>query len=239
MYKLRLSSLYVVISTLALTLSSCEDSLFERDQPIVTGKPATGEGDKDLPEAWTNDRDGRYPYPEIIEREYIPRNDLFAHTKCLAWRITWPDYDASMDPEKIPTAFSKDTGFVNSIYFLNNTSAGNTYKCNFSLYYGNKVESANSMWDELIYTLGSGSNMVTTYFAESDNTLDIIKDWVMERPKLFGDHWPGGYLDEIEYEEGDFIQYKLELGDIDLYGGIRIVSMTPRIIEVYLAVPNY
>jgi len=238
MYKLRLSSLYVVISLLALTLSSCEDSLFQRDQPTVTGKP-TGEGGKDLPKQSPDNGDGRYPYPEIIEREYIPSNDLFAHTKCLAWRITWPAYDASMDPEKIPTVFSKETGFVNSLHFLNNTSPGNTYKCNFSLYYGNKVESANTMWTELIYSFNAGSNMVGTYLAESDETLETIKYWVMERPKLFGDYWPGEPVNDIEYEEGDFIQYKLDVGDIDLYGGIRIVSMTPRIIEVYLAVPNY
>lgn len=238
MYKLRLSSLYVVICMLALTLSSCEDSLFERDQPTVAGK-TIGEGSKDLPEGLMDNRDGRYPYPEIIEREYIPRYDLFNHTKCLAWRITWPAYDASMDPEKIPTVFSKETGFVNSFYFLNNTSPGNTYKCNFSLYYGNKVESANTMWTELIYSFEAGSNMVTTYFAESDQTLDDIKFWVMERPSLFQDYWPGSNVNDIEYEEGDFIQYQLDVGEIDLYGGIRIVSMTPRIIEVYLAVPNY
>ena len=238
MCKLRLSSLYLVISMLALTLSSCEDSLLERDQPTVAGKP-TGEGGKDLPEGLPDNRDGRYPYPEIIEREYIPRNDLFNHTKCLAWRITWPVYDAFVDPEKIPTVFSIETGFVNSFHFLNNTSPENTYKCNFSLYYGNKVETANTMWTELPYSFDAGSNMVTTYFAESDATLDNIKDWVMERPKLFQDHWPGGTLNDLEYEEGDIIQYKLDVGEIDLYGGIRIVSMTPRIIEVYLAVPNY
>lgn len=239
MYKLRLSSLYVVISMLALTLSSCEDSLFERDQPTISGT-TLGEGGKDLPEGLMDDRDGRYPYPEIIEREYIPSNDLFNHTKCLAWRITWPAYDASVDPEKIPTVFSKETGFVNSIHFLNNTSPGNTYKCNFSLYYGNKVESANTMWTELIYSFEAGSNMVSTYLAESDLTLDDIKYMVMERPKLFQNYWSGEAVDDnIDYEEGDIIQYKLDVGEIDLYGGIRIVSMTPRIIEVYLAVPNY
>lgn len=238
MYKLRLTSLYVVISMLALTLSSCEDSLFERDQHTVAGK-TIGEGGNDLPEGLMDNRDGRYPYPEIIEKEYIPSNDLFNHTKCLAWRITWPAYDASMDQEKIPTVFSKDTGFVNSIYFLNNTSPGNTYKCNFSLYYGNKVESANTMWTELTYSFNAGSNMVTTYFAEGDQPLDNIKDWVMERPSLFKHYWPGTNLNDLEYEEGDFIQFMLDIEGAELYGGIRIVSMTPRIIEVYLAVPNY
>lgn len=71
----------------------------------------------------------------------------------------------------------------------------------------------------------------------SDEPLDNIIYWVTERPSLFETLWPGfgAATEEVDYSEGDFIQFALFSGH---YGGIRIVSMTPRIIEIYLAVPN-
>ena len=78
--------------------------------------------------------------------------------------------------------------------------------------------------------------MEMPFFVLSDQPLDNIKYWVTERPSLFEIHWPGGGDDELDYSEGDIIQFALV--DSGFYGGIRIVSMSPRIIEVYLAVPN-
>ena len=48
-------------------------------------------------------------------------------------------------------------------------------------------------------------------------------------------------VDELEYEDEDILWYKIgvpEYPDSRLYGAIRIVSMEPRIIEVFLAVPT-
>jgi hypothetical protein len=239
MYRIKVK-LLALASVMILALPGCEDNMFQRDQQTIGGKTIGG-GGYDGPGDLTENPDGRYPYPEIIEQEYIPSYDLFAHTKCLAWRITWPEYAGNYDTDLIPTVFSRQTGLVNSFNFLNNTSAQNTYKGNFSLYYGNKVESANTMWTELDYSFGAGGNMETAYFAHSDMPLKNIMDWVMERPSLFKSYWPGSSDNELDYEEGDFIQFKLAVSNNDndsLYGGIRIVSMTPRIVEVYLAVPN-
>lgn len=222
-----------VVGMLVLTLAGCEDSLMQRNQQTVGGKTFGG-GDEG-PGGFTENPDGRYPFPEIIETEYIPSYDLFNETKCLAWRITWPAYDDDFDIDKIPTVLSVNNSALNSINYLNNTSPGNTHNGTFSLYFNDKVESANTMWTELTYSFGAES-METVYFAESDVPLKNIMDWVMERPSLFKSYWPESSYNDMEYGEGDFIQFKLE--DAKLYGGIRIVSMTPRIIEVYLAVPN-
>jgi hypothetical protein len=235
MFHTKVKAFYVMLTVAALTALGCVDSQFERDPSPVYGIQ-DGNGGRDVPEGLVGNPDGRYPYPEIIEREYIPPYDLFSNYKCLAWRITWPTYEAGVDPEKIPTVFSHSTGLLNSIWFLNNTSPGNTYKGKFSLYYGNKVESANTMWSELTYSFGAGNNMETTYFAKKELPLENIIEWVTERPDLFKQYWPGSSLNDIEYEEGDFILYQIE--ESNQFGGIRIVSMTPRIIEVYLRVPN-
>lgn len=175
-----------------------------------------------------------YPYPDIIEREFIPSYPMFDDTKCLAWRITWPSYNASADDTKIPTVFATMNGALNSFNYLNNVSAANTHKTDFSLYYENKVNGSATMWAELDYA--DGALMEVPSFALSNQPLENIIDWVTERPDLFEFHWPGGGTPDLSYNEGDFIQFWFSKSG--LYGGIRIVSMSPRIIEVYLAVPN-
>ncbi len=227
-----------MVSILVMTLAGCEDNAFQRDHRSVGGKTIGG-GGFDGPSDFENSN-GTYPYPKIIEREYIPSYEFFAYTKCLTWRIEWPEYDGSYDINQIPTVLSRHTGVLNSFNFLNNNSAQQTYNGTFSLYFENKVESANTMWNELDHSFGAGNNMEGIYFAHSDQTLDNIKDWVTKRPSLFESYWPGSSDNELEYQEGDFIQFKLDntLESQQLFGGIRIVSMTPRIIEVYLAVPN-
>lgn len=103
------------------------------------------------------------------------------------------------------------------------------------MFYGDKVEASASMWEVLDYADVS-EGMEIPYFALSAQPLDNIIDWVTERPNLFELYWPGGNQTELSYSESDFIQFYLTKAG--LYGGIRIVSMEPRIIEVYLAVPN-
>ena len=158
---------------------------------------------------------------------------MYADTKCLAWRITWPEYEDSADADKIPTVFGLN-GALSSFDYLNSVDPGNTHNKVFSLYYNNKLETAFMLSAELDHE--DVSLMEMPFFVLSDQPLDNIMYWVTERPSLFEIHWPGGGDDELDYSEGDFIHFGLT--NSKLFGGIRIVSMTPRIIEVYLAVPN-
>jgi len=214
-------------NTLDKTISN--KTIFDLDRDFPEGFP-----DGDLPEGNPESDSWPYPYPEIIKREFIPPYRLFAHTKCLAWRFTWPDYANSADVDKIPTVFGT-SGTLNSFDYLNSVDPQNTYKTVFSLFYDDKVEASASMWEVLDYADVS-EGMEVPFFALSEQPLDKIIDWVTERPDLFELHWPGSSENELSYGDGDFIQYWLS--DANLYGGIRIVSMEPRIIEVYLAVPN-
>lgn len=225
----------MLLTMLALTSGSCEDSLLnERRGGKVTPGGNHGPLDEGVP-----DSDWNYVYPEIIKTEFIPSFSDFAHTKCLAWRIIWPEYPVAADADKIPTVFSFEKETLNSLEFLNNTSAQNTYDGIFSLFYNFRIQAVNSMWTELIWSFPGIENIDGVVFAESSLTLDEIIYVVTERPSLFKTHWPnlsGSALDQFDYSEGDFFEFQLDPSE--LYGGIRIVSMTPRIIEVYLAVPN-
>ncbi len=224
----------LTIGALLLTLNSCQedDLVSDRSGPTKTfDPPRKNPGDLADPSG-----PPRYPYPQIIEREYIPRYSRFAHTKSLTWRIAWPAYDEEVDASEIPTVFTLPHGALNSFNYLNGIDKQNTYNANFSLFYNDRVETAYNLWDELNIPLGDGLDMQTTHFAKSDQSVEDIEYFVKERPSLFESYWPGSEGTELDYEEGDIIFFWLS--DEDLYGGIRIVSMAPRIIEVYLAVPN-
>jgi hypothetical protein len=229
---------YTISGFIALSFMGCGDqSIITRDQSSQLGKTIHS-GRHEGPGSFTDHPNGdRYPYPEIIKNKYIPPYDLFSHTHCMAWRITWPAYAGSADVAKIPTVFATGNGALNSFYYLDNVDPLNTYKTKFSLYYENKVATSNTMWDELKYTFYAPANsMESVWFAKVDQPVDIIQFWVTERPDQFENHWPGNEGEELTYGEGDFFIYYLT--DQNLYGGIRIVSMSPRIIEVYLAVPS-
>jgi hypothetical protein len=226
---------FLLCSILVIMVGSCNENQITPDQKISsirTGEIFDGSAG-DLPEGIPENDNWRYPYPDIISREFIPRYKLFSDTKCFAWRISWPDYENSADDNKIPTVFGTN-GALSSFDYLNGVNPANTHSKVFSLYYNEKLEAAALLWAELDHT--DSDIMEVPYFVLSDQPLDNIKDWVTERPSLFKSHWPGGGTNDLDYSEGDFIQFYLS--DSDLYGGIRIVSMTPRIIEVYLAVPN-
>jgi hypothetical protein len=214
----------------------CEDNFTTSDRHGIIKDKTIFDGGHEGPGVYIQHPNGdRYPYPDIIEREYIPRNPMFDYMKCLAWRITWPDYAGSADIDKIPTVWGTNGG-LNSFHYLNNVGAQATYNTKISLFYKETLISSHILWDELDYTFNALDNMESVRFVKHDLTLDKIKDWVTERPQLFEEYYPGVGVNEIEYEEGDFFIYYLT--DQLLYGGVRIVSMSPRIIEVYLVVPN-
>lgn len=213
------------------TMASCEDALQKND--AIAGKTRNGHGSH--PGDIKSNPGDSYRYPEIIEREYVPPYDLFSEYKCRTWRIAWPDYADDFDSDFIPTVLSLNNGELNSFNFLNNTHPNNTFNGTISLFYSQRVQSAHVMWPELDY-VGDGV-MENVTFAPGNVSLDKIMDWVQERPDLFINHWPEiGTYNELDYEEGDFIHFKLL--DSKLYGGIRIVSLSPRIIEVYLTLPK-
>jgi hypothetical protein len=217
----------------------CQENFIARS-PSATTNTKTFGGAQEGPGGFTDHPSGdRYPYPEIIHRVYIPEYRPFAYTKCLAWRIEWPAYANTADTDRIPTVFTASSGALNSFYYLNAVSAQTSYNTNFSLYFNNKLEVSATLWEELDHVfVAPPGTMEEVRFAKEDQPLDNIMDWVTERPDLFELYYPeAGGVNEVEYEQGDFFIYYLV--DQDLYGGVRIVSMSPRIIEVYLAVPNY
>jgi hypothetical protein len=217
-----------------LTLTGCQDDLVERSNPLNGGKTFGGIGDGH-PDDLRNNPGESYPFPEIIATEYIPRDASFDDMKCLAWRITWPEYDSDYDRDLIPTVFSISDGQLHSFNYLNNTVFHNTSKATMSLYVNAQVETAKIMWLELDYA-ANNDNMQYADFIRRDVPLNQLQEWVEARPQLFKTYYEGTLESPIDYEEGDFMHFYLNVDK--RYGGIRIVSMTPRIIEVYLAVPN-
>lgn len=236
-----LNSLFVFFLVACFAITGCNENhvsphktiggkaIHNPDRDFPEGVPG-----RDLPEGIPESDHWRYPYPKIIEREYITDYDQFDDKKCFAWRIEWPDYDASADDDKIPTVFATVNGALNSFDYLNSISSSNTHKTDFSLYYGDKLHASANMWETLDYA--DAAEMETPYFAHCEYPLSDVIDWVTKRPGLFEIYWPGGSEIELEYEEGDIIQFWLTKAN--LYGGVRIVQMSPRIIEVYLVVPN-
>ena len=180
------------------------------------------------------------PSPAIIEKTYVPTNEFYADTRCRAWRITWPTYPAGTSPNLIPTMFSIAAGTPYSFNFLNNTAAANTYKTDFNLYYNNRLASVYDMSSELSHVVGNSSHVEDTRFIKQEITAAGLEIWVKEWPSRFQTYWKyneASSVTEIESYQKDDV-YLFKLAKQNRYGGIRIVSMSPRIIEVYLAEPN-
>lgn len=225
------------VSFALLSLSACEEQLIQRSPSTVGGKTIGGGGDR--PGGFKGNPGESYTFPKVIYQEFVPSYEPFAEFKCRTWRIEWPWYDSDYDFNMIPTMLSVNTGELNSFNFLNNGEPQSTFNSTLSLHYGSRVESTSTMWDELDYTFNTpGDDAIEKVdFIKGNISVQALQNMSQNRPELFEDYWPDGIEEQkLNYQEGDFIH--MWIGDRNLYGGIRIVSMTPRIIEVYLAVPN-
>ncbi|WP_229320807.1 hypothetical protein [Larkinella knui] len=225
---------------LLIGLCGCEESFIERKDLTARTEGVVPNPHSNGIEGYTANPGGQsLPYPTITKKTFIPEYSLWAHTKCLTWRIEWPNYPAGTDPNKIPTVFTLSNGALNSFDYLNSQPASTTYKTNFNLYNNAQLEMSNTLWDELIHTFEAGNQMETTWFNKVDYSVKTIEHMVKERPGLFETYWVDNNQQPPVYQQGDvFLFRQIKPMNQNRYGGIRIVSMTPRIIEVYLAVPN-
>lgn len=174
--------------------------------------------------------------PKVIRTEHIPPYALFATHKCIKWRIEWGYFLPSYNQLLIPSVFSVIDNSINSIDYLNSSSPALTRKTTMSLYYGSKVEGSRNMV-ELDHVFGA-VGMDIPNFKKGNLSDQTVQYMVTERPKLFELYWPQDVASssEMVYQAGDFIHFWLS--ETNRYGGIKIVSMSPRTIEVYLALPN-
>lgn len=224
-----------------LLTAGCEDQFLTKNSPESLGKTSTvirHEG----PGSYADHPNGdRYVYPQITFQEFIPKDDLY-DWKTWAWRITWPGYDAGYDPNKIPTVFSLN-GALNSFEYLNNVDPQNTYNTVFSLYDDDKIIRSANLGDKLDYIDSAPKGTLKTVCFEYDDEgipVDFIQWMVEQAPGGFQTNlWEPGALHEWEYNQGDFLIFQVETSMAPTrWGGIRVVSMDPRIIEVYLALPE-
>lgn len=232
---MQLVNVVTVFALLLTALCGCEESLVRRQSLTARADGFVPNPPPDDVGGYTH-LPGGQSYPTIVQQTFIPSDPLFAHTKCLTWRIEWPNYPAGTDPNTIPTVFRLSNGSLYSFGYLNGLTPSNTYKTNFNLFHNAQLETASTLWDELIHTFGNGEYMESTWFNETSYSAKTIEGWVKERPGLFEEKWVDNNQQPPVYQQGDIFLFKLL--EQNRYGGIRIVSMTPRIIEVYLAVPN-
>ena len=212
-----------------LAFTACEEDVetFGRGDKTMTVRPG-GPGDKVVVP-------GELPYPKIIRRTYIPEYDLFSDTRCNAIRIEWPAYEEGVDPEMIPDLLTTAT---QSLYSFNYAKSDPVIKASldFSLYHENKLQTPYNTPG--LYPLG-GYTGEFPKFVKHNIGKETIEHWVTERPGHFESYYKNSKepkTDEVDYQAGDF--FLMYLDKKNLYGGVRIVSESPRIIEVYIAEQN-
>ncbi|MEO0334709.1 MAG: hypothetical protein AAF223_24050 [Bacteroidota bacterium] len=221
----------LAVVSFSLTFTACQENAEISSLKKIT-RPT-----HEIPDDVLNPTGGHdFPYPSIIKKTFIPSLDWFAHTKCIAWRIEWPAYNDSVDPDWIPSFFKTSNGALNSLNYLLSIDPENKKTLSFSLYRDEKIDAANNIAD--LWPWPESVEAKSVYFGKINKPVQVIQNWVTGRPSQFENNWEyvDSYEAEIDYQAGDFFIYHLP--DEDLYGGIRIVSMAPRVIEVYLAVPN-
>lgn len=228
----------IAFSFLLCTLFACEEHSGTSPQPT----PVISHGETGSARVGAGGIIGNVPSlpsPTIIKQTFVPTNEFWDDYRCLAWRITWPTYPAGTSPQLIPTMFSLGGGTPYSFNFLNNTQAANTFKTSFNLYHDNKIASVGDMWEELTHVFGNPNEVETVWFNKNQVSVSTVESWVKGRPKMFELKWEQNLDSSTEFEnyQKDDV-YLFKLLEQKRYGGIRIVSMTPRIIEVYLAEPN-
>lgn len=228
----------MAFTLLVATLCGChEESIMQPQSTKATNQIVASSTQPALGGIVTNGP--ALPSLTVVEQTYIPSNSLFAHTRCRAWRITWPTYPVGTNSNLIPTMFSITNGAPYSFNFLNNSAATNTYKTNFNLYYNNEIATVWHMWSELTYVADAGDKLEQTRFNKSKFSAASMETWVKARPDLFEIYWEDTIDTDTKienYQKGDIYQFKLV--NQKRYGGIRIVSLTPRILEIYFAEPN-
>ncbi len=221
---------FIAMMALALAFTACQEDVetLGRNDKAMTKHPG-GPGNKATPL-------GELGTPKVIARTYIPRYDHFANELCRTWRIEWPTYEAGVDPARIPSLFASGNGTLSSINHLSGATAEDKAGLDFSLYYDNMLKIPFSVGE--IWPISGGYTAEVPYFVKYDLPLSTIIHWVTERPSQFENYWDRieGESDEVSYQEGDF--FLMWLSESNRYGGIRIVSENPRIIEVYIAEPN-
>jgi hypothetical protein len=223
------------IACLVFLFAGCEEQPIGRNS--TAGKTYTPPGHEGG--SYSNPGGNDCPYPAIIFKEYIPKDDLY-DWKTLAWRITWPEYGTSCSEDEIPTVFGLN-GSLNSFEYLNNVDPSNTYKAIFSLYNDETIVRINNLGSELDFVDGAPKGSIALVcFGTDESPLSHIQFMVEQGPGGFQRNlWEPDALHEWHYKQGDFLIFQLEAPTWHNWGGIRIVSMEPRIIEVYHAVPNY
>jgi hypothetical protein len=216
-----------------------------QDDPNFTREPSASIMEKKPNEAF--EPSGSYgnpggtpvPYPEIIRQTFIPRDDIYGY-KCTAWKITWPAYPIGYDANKIPTTFSLN-GALNSFYYLNNVAPETTWNTLFSLFYENKIQGTINMPEELDYFENPPENYAYVILRLPSDEISVaeLQHIVENSPSVFPHEWINAWeneIEELEYNEGDLVLFQAFDPDPLVgggYGAIRIVSMNPRIIEVY------
>lgn len=221
-----------------LIIGGCEDQSLTKSPSTQSGV-TTLRGDSEGPGSYTDHPNGdTYAYPKITFKEFIPEDDLY-DWKTLTWRIEWPEYGPGADPDKIPTLFSLN-GALNSFHYLNNADPENTYNTLFSLYHDNKLTRPTNLSAELdFFAVAQQRSMNEAWFLHEDWEIpvDEIQRLVEDSPGGFQWSYDEDMTDELPYNAGDFFYVMVDRpGTPTLWGGIRIISMTPRIIEVYVAV---
>ena len=227
------------INFAALVMAGCMEPEMQKNPPAIGGK--TNGPVRERPGGFQENPGETYPYPEIVYQEFVPSNVNLDYMKVVTWRITWPSYDSDFNDDLIPTLLSVSTGELNSIAYLNNADPDETFKTTLSLYLNRKLYASNEMLSQLDHLDHPGGvwDNEWTYFKKGNVPLNDLMYWVQESPNAFEYEWPTDtklMSSIMDYQEGDFIHF--HMGSKDQYGGIRIVSDTPRIIEVYLAVDN-
>lgn len=217
----------LLLMALTVVFTACQEE--EISNLGKTNRPPQGDADD-----FANQPSG-VPYPEIIEQYYLA--NLTHYQGCRAWSIEWPEYANDVDPDMVPTFFATSTGHLNSLNYLLNASSFKRNKATFSLYADQKIEAATEVSDLWDWT-GIGAEAV--YFRKINKTADQIQKWVTTRPSNFENYWndAGNIETTIEYQVGDFFIFQLPGQSPIRYGGIRVLSSSPRIIEAYLAIPN-
>jgi hypothetical protein len=244
MFKLKRAAICFFSCAVAFSFSACEkEALLDRDFMSANSKSIAQREDGG---GYSPNPGGEnLPHPTILKQTYIPKDPANAGTKTLAWKITWPTYPAGTDEDVIPTMFSTMNGALNSFNYLNSVDSVESFKVKFSLYYENRLirPSDYYLWYKLDYlNMFNATTYGNVFILRITDSPATIEGWLKNNPGILESVWLSGNLesinDEEEYQAGDIFMFNELYNGQNKYGVIRIVSMYPRVIEVYLAVPN-